>query len=57
MKALGESEFDLFELRMRACSIRKWSGQERRAIEGGWVYKGLSKESSCWAHNQNLDNV
>jgi hypothetical protein len=57
MKALGESEFDLFELRMRACSIRKWSGQERRAIEGGWVYKVLSKESSCWAHNQNLDNV
>jgi hypothetical protein len=46
MKALGESEFGLLELRMRACSTEKWSGQERRVIGGGWIYIGLSKESS-----------
>jgi hypothetical protein len=50
MKALGESEFGLLELRMRACSTRKWSGHERRAIGGGGIFIGLSQESSRWAH-------
>jgi hypothetical protein len=42
MKALGESEFDLLELRMRACSTEKWSGQERRDVGGGEIFIGLS---------------
>jgi hypothetical protein len=57
MKALGGSEFDLLELRMRACSTRKWSGQERRSVGGVLVYIGHSKESSRWAQIQNPDNV
>jgi hypothetical protein len=57
MKALGESESGHLELRMRACSIGKWSGQERRVVGGVLVYIGLSKESSRWAKIQNLDNV
>jgi hypothetical protein len=48
MKALGESEFGLLELRMRAYSIEKWSGQERRAVAGGGIFIGLSQESSRW---------
>jgi hypothetical protein len=46
IKALGESEFVLLELRMRAFSIVKFKGQERRVIGGVLVYIGLSKESS-----------
>jgi hypothetical protein len=57
IKTLGESEFGLLELRMRACSTGKWSGQERRVVGGVLVYIGLSKESSPWAQIQNLDNV
>jgi hypothetical protein len=57
MEALGESELGLFEWRWRAFSIVKCKGQKRRAVGGGWVYIGLSKESSCWAQIQNPDNV
>jgi hypothetical protein len=49
MEALGESEFGLLELRMRAFSTVKCKGQERRAVGGGWVYIELSQESSRWA--------
>jgi hypothetical protein len=42
MKALGESEFGLLGLRMRAYSTGKWSGQERRVIGGGEIFIGLS---------------
>jgi hypothetical protein len=57
MEPLGESEFGLFEWRRGAFSVAKCKGQERRAVVGGWVYIGLSKESSHWAHIQNPDNV
>jgi hypothetical protein len=57
IKALGESEFGLLELRMRAFSIVKFKGQERRVIGGVLVYIGLSKESSRWAQIQNPDNI
>jgi hypothetical protein len=46
MKALGESEFDLFEWRRRAFSTVKCKGQERRAVGGVLIYIVLSKESS-----------
>jgi hypothetical protein len=49
MEALVESELGLFEWRWRAFSTVKCKGQERRAVRGGWVYIGLSKESSRWA--------
>jgi hypothetical protein len=47
MEGLEESEFCHFEWRRRAFSTVKYKGQERRAVGGGWVYIGLSKESSC----------
>jgi hypothetical protein len=42
---------------MRACSIRKWSGQERRDVGGGGIFIGLSQESSRWAQIQIVDKV
>jgi hypothetical protein len=44
---------------MRACSIGKWSGQEKRTVGvgGGGVYIGLSQKSSHWVKIQNPDNV
>jgi hypothetical protein len=42
---------------MRACSIGKWSGKERRAVGGGGIFIGLSKESSCWPQIQIPDKV
>jgi hypothetical protein len=57
MKALGESEFSVLELRMSACSTGKWSGQERRAVEVGGIFIGLSQESSRWAQIQIPNNI
>jgi hypothetical protein len=57
MEALGESVFGLLEWRVRACSIEKCSGQERRAIRSGGIFIGLSQETSYWAQIQNSGRV
>jgi hypothetical protein len=43
IKALGESEFDLLKLRMRAYSTEKYSGQERRVVGSGGIFIGSLK--------------
>jgi hypothetical protein len=57
MEALEESEFDLLEWRVWACSTGKYNGREWRAIESGGIYIELSKETSRWAQIQNSDIV